>query len=125
MEGVYKGLGYKTELEKQSLLVKHDVKPNMVIELKASNRFIGVIGFGPSKGPGILQKSGFLEAINKANTQSFVVNFSWAPGSTAITTSTFMWLASKVSARDIADFTDVFAEQITHLFTASGLRTYA
>ncbi len=127
LEAVYKELGYKTEIKENNLYLKHDNKPNMWIQIKAGGRFIGINSSWVSKRPGLLQKTTFLAALNKANQRSFLVNFSadLENSEGGINTSTFMWLGHRTSARDIADFTDHYAQQIQASFDDSGLRAFA
>jgi zinc-ribbon domain len=128
LETVYKEMGYKeSNIKNDSLYIKHDAKPNLSIQLKAENRFIGVNSWwNLGKPANLLQRGDFIEAVNKANSQSFMINFSRVPGKfNELSTSSFMWIRSKISARDVADFTDMYANQVNHLFDSSGLSAFA
>jgi hypothetical protein len=126
LESVYKSLDYNTEIKNDALTLKHDRKPNMTIYIKGNNQFLGVnSAWTIPKPPSHFGRKAFMEILNKANAQSFLINFSITSGNySCVNTSSFMWTGTKTSARDVADFTDMYIQQINHLFESSGLLAF-
>jgi hypothetical protein len=116
LESVYQGLGYETKVEAASLTARHKERASIWLSIQG-NKFLGLNSFWKlSKPPGMLAKGAFTEAVNKANSNSFVVMFSWPSNKQDVI---------QTSARDIAEFTDTYQQLTLHLFELSGLRAFA
>lgn len=131
LEPILRGLGYpKTEIKENYLYARdHETYPNLSLILRGQNSFIGInSSWRVSKPPAAFQKNKFITLLNAANQRSFVVNFmAWNIDKPAdgIGTSTFMYLGYKTSARDVAAFIDLYAQQVDFIVRDTGLIAFA
>jgi len=108
------------ERDADTLLAKHETRPNITVRLNRSMGVITITHFWRLKKPGWGQDKAILESLNDANRRSWLSTF-YRDGDGDLGVSSYIVLTDSVSTSDITGFLDKEANKFQELVVLSDL----
>lgn len=128
IKGILEIQGYSVKIDEEDqnvIMARHEQNPNLVVGLKKNLSLITVQSSWHLKKPGWGQKSDFLAAINKANSLHWLCACYTSDSMDDLNISAAMYLAEKLSSRDVISFIDMFTEGVRIVIKNSGISRFS
>ena len=108
----------------QNQFAIHDVKLNLLLTLRPDQNLVSVQTLVNLKKLGWGQKTDLLTALNSANGMHWLCTFNAAEPFASVSATTFIYLAERISRRDIIALLEDFNGGVIRVFNASGLSRF-
>jgi hypothetical protein len=121
---IFKRLGYSVELTgDDTLRVKHETKPNMIVTVRHSLGLITLQHYWNLKKSVFGGQGNMMSAVNRANSSSWRSTF-YIDKDGDLGVSSYMALTSKVSGQDVIDFLEKGFDEFMQVVATSNLHDY-
>lgn len=115
--------GYDVSIESDFVRAKHDSRPNVLIKIRPELGLLTVSHFWGMKKPGFGGAGKILEALNRANSMSWISTF-FRDDDGDLGVTSYVVLTNDVSAHDLRTFLERESTKFKEVLLLSGLHEY-